>query len=80
MVSMVDHSNYNCHNVVNNDQCDMFIININSEQGRSICILYNGTSKFNFHVFVIINIRMKAHHQTIDFYVIFSAYTTYGGV
>ena len=58
----------------------MSIININSEQGRSICILSNGVIKLNFHVFVIINLRMKAGHQTIDFYIIFSAHTTYGSV
>ena len=80
MLSMVHHSNYNCHNVVNNDQWVMSIINNNSEQGRSICVLSYGMLKLNFHVFVIINIRMKAHHQTIDFYVISSAYTTYGSL
>ena len=77
MVSMVHHSNYNCHNIVNNDQWVMSIININSEQGRSICVLSYRAIKLNFHVFVIINLRMKAGYQTIDFYVIFSAYTTY---
>ena len=80
MLSMVHQSSYKYRNIVNNDQWVMSIINNNSEQGRSICVLSYGVINLNFHVFVIINIRMKAHHQTIDFYVIFSAYTTYGGV
>ena len=77
MLSMVHQSNYNRHNIVNNDQWDMSIISSDSEQGRSICVVSYGVIKLNFHVFVIINLRMKAHHPTIDFYVIFSAYTTY---
>ena len=80
MVSMIHHNNYNRRNTVNNDQWVMSIINNNSEQGRSICVLSNGVTKLNFHVFVITNLRMKAGHQTIDFYVISSAYTTYGSV
>ena len=74
------HSNYKYHNAANNEHHIMSIISINSEQGRSICILSNGVTNLNFHVFVIINLRMKAGHQTIDFYVISSAYTTYGSV
>ena len=80
MISMVHHSNYKYRNTVNNDQWVMSIINNNNEQGRSICILSYRAINLNFHVFVIINLRMKAGYQTIDFYVISSAYTTYGSV
>ena len=80
MLSMVHHSNYKYRNTVNNDQCVMSILNNNSEQGRSICVLCYGAINLDFHVFVIINLCMKAGHQTIDFFVISSAYTTYGSV
>ena len=80
MVSSVHHSNYKYCNTANNEHHIKSIININSEQGRTICIMSYGVINLDFHVFVIINLRMKAGYQTIDFYVFSSTYTLFTDV